>query len=405
MSKHRVVVTGLGCISALGNNVKDFWSSLCNGRSAIGPLTLLPSEQLNIKVAAEVKDFNPNQYFEPNQLTMLDRFSQFALVAAREAVNDAGLTFDDDLGEQTAIILGNGAGGKTTDDAAFKRLYADGNLRSHPMTILRLMGSAATSQVSAEFGITGPAFSVTSACASAGHAIGQAFALVRQGAVSAALTGGSEACLTLGTIKAWEAMRVMSPDTCRPFSHDREGMVLGEGGGVLVLETLERATRRDARIYAELVGFGMSADAGHITRPSEAGAARAIKAALDDAGLQPEDIDYVNAHGTGTLINDVSETQALHLAFGQHAKKLAISSTKSMHGHTLGASGAIELIATILANYYGVIPPTANFTKADPKCDLDYVPNQARESTVTAAVSNSFAFGGLNAVLASKRFA
>ena len=405
MSKHRVVVTGLGCISALGNNVKDFWSSLCNGRSAIGPLTLLPSEQLNIKVAAEVKDFNPNQYFEPNQLTMLDRFSQFALVAAREAVNDAGLTFDDDLGEQTAIILGNGAGGKTTDDAAFKRLYADGNLRSHPMTILRLMGSAATSQVSAEFGITGPAFSVTSACASAGHAIGQAFALVRQGAVSAALTGGSEACLTLGTIKAWEAMRVMSPDTCRPFSHDREGMVLGEGGGVLVLETLERATRRDARIYAELVGFGMSADAGHITRPSEAGAARAIKTALDDAGLQPEDIDYVNAHGTGTLINDVSETQALHLAFGQHAKKLAISSTKSMHGHTLGASGAIELIATILANYYGVIPPTANFTKADPKCDLDYVPNQARESTVTAAVSNSFAFGGLNAVLASKRFA
>jgi nodulation protein E len=255
-----------------------------------------------------------------------------------------------------------------------------------------------------EHGITGPSFTVASACASANHAIGIAFHMVRSGAVDVAVTGGTEATITFGTMRGWDALRVMAPDTCRPFSRDRKGMVLGEGAAVAVIESLERARARGAEILAELVGFGMSSDAGDIVLPSAEGAAAAIKGCLADAGLAPEDIDYINAHGTGTAANDITETKAIHAVMGDHAKRLAVSSTKSMHGHALGAAGALELAATVIALREGFIPPTANFTEADPQCDLDYVPNQARQQRIDVAMSNSFAFGGQNAVLALRRF-
>ncbi len=399
----RVAVTGLGCISALGLNVPDFWKSLAAGVCGIRPLTLVPPEKLSITIGAEVSGFDPGSHFEPKRLAMLDRFSQFALVAAREAVADSGLGFRPEVAGRTAVILGTGVGGKTTDDDAFWKLYGEGNPRVHPMVIPRLMASSATSHVTMEFRITGPAFTVSSACSSAGHAIAQAFFMVRHGLVDTAITGGSEACFTLGTMKAWEAMRVMAPDTCRPFSRDRKGMVLGEGSAVLVLESFERAQARGARIYAELAGAGMSADADHLIHPNEQGAARAIEAAVADAGLSLEQIDHINAHGTGTQVNDVTETRAIRRVFGTLAEKVAVSSTKSMHGHALGASGAIELAATALALQHGMIPPTINYTEADRDCDLDYVPNVARPKALGAALCNSFAFGGLNAVLVLRR--
>ncbi len=399
----RVGVTGIGCVSALGLNVGDFWQSLAAGVCGIRPLKLLPRDKLSIRIGAEVANFDPGSHFDPKRLAMLDRFSQFELVAAREAVADAGLEFSREAAGRTAVILGTGVGGKTTDDEAFWKLYGEGNPRVHPMVIPRLMASSATSHVTMEFGITGPAFTVTSACSSASHAIGQAFSMVRHGLVEAAITGGSEACFTLGTMKAWESMRVMAPDTCRPFSRGRKGMVLGEGSAVLVLESFERAQARGARIYAELAGAGMSADAGHLIQPNEEGAARAIEAAIADADLPLEQIDYINAHGTGTQANDVTETRAIRRVFGKLAEKVAVSSTKSMHGHALGASGALELAATALAMRHGIVPPTVNYTEADPDCDLDYVPNAARSRPLEAALCNSFAFGGLNAVLVLRR--
>ncbi len=400
----RVAITGLGCVSALGLNTREFWNGLRAGRSGIGPITLVAPERLSVRIGAEVRGYDASRCFDVKRLSLLDRFSQFALLAAREAVQDAGLEFSNGLGARAAVILGTGTAGKTTDDDAFYRLYGEGNPRVHPLVIPRLMSSSATSHITMEYGITGPGFTVSSACSSASHAIGQAFWMVRHGMVSAALTGGSEACFTLGTLKAWESMRVMASDTCRPFSRDRQGMVLGEGAGVLVLEPLDKALERGAPIYAELVGCGMSSDAGHIIQPCARGAARAIQAALDDAHLTPSEVDYINAHGTGTQVNDPTETRAIRQVFGSHAEKLAVSSTKSMHGHALGASGALELIATVQAICHGVAPPTANFTEPDPACDLDVVPNEARERPIGVALSNSFAFGGLNAVLALRRF-
>jgi nodulation protein E len=265
------------------------------------------------------------------------------------------------------------------------------------------MENAAASRISLETGVVGPTYTVSTACSSANHAIGQAFWMVRNGMVRLAIAGGSEAVFSLGFLKAWEAMRVVSPDTCRPFSKDRRGLILGEGGAMLVLERLEEARARGAKIYGEIIGFGMSSDAFHITQPSPDGAARAVRAAIADAGLQVEDIGYINAHGTATQANDATETAAIRKVFGAHAGRLAVSSTKSMHGHTLGAAGAIEAVATLLALCHGVLPPTANFTEADPACDLDVIPNQARQKQVEYALSNSFAFGGLNAVLAFRR--
>ena len=400
----RVAITGLGCVSAMGLGRRAFWDSIRAGRPAISPLSILPHENLGIRVGAQVTGYDPSCHFEAKRLSLMDRFSQFAVLAAREAVDDAGLELTDGLGRQTAVILGTGTGGKTTDDDAFRELYGKGNPRVQPSVIPRLMVSAAASHLTIEFGTTGPAFTVSSACSSANHAIAQAFWLVRQGMTPVAIAGGTEACFTFGTMKAWEALRVMAPDTCRPFSRDRRGMVLGEGAGVVILEPLEAARERGAEVYAELAGAGMSADAGHLIQPSEAGGAQAMEMALGDAKLSPHEVQYINAHGTGTQANDVTETKAIRRVFGPHADRLAVSSTKSMHGHALGASGALELVATVMAMQNQVAPPTANFTEPDPECDLDYVPNTCREMPIEAALSSSFAFGGLNAVLAVRRF-
>ena len=401
---HRVVITGMGAVTPLGHSADATWTALREGRSAIGPITALPRETLRFGIAAEVRDFDPLAHFDEKKLILLDRVSQFALVAAREAIKQAGIDFARDaLGENTAVVIGTGIGGENTNDEASRRLYAENNPRLHPLTIVRLMANAPTCQVSIEHGLRGPSFATVSACASANHAIAQAFLLVRSGVADAAVTGGTEACLTLGAVRAWEAMRVLADDTCRPFSKQRRGLVLGEGAAVFVLETLEHAQVRGATILAEIAGVGMSADAGDIVFPAEKGAATAMRRALADGKLAPDDVDYVNAHGTGTAANDPTETRAIRRAFGAHADALAVSSTKSMHGHALGAAGAIELVATIGALRDGIVPPTANFVDPDPECDLDYVPNTAREKAVRAALSNSFAFGGLNAVLALRR--
>jgi nodulation protein E len=400
---HRVVVTGWGVLSPIGHTAASFWENLVRGVPGIAEATLVPADQLAQKVVAEVKRFDPGAHFNERQRAMLDRVSQFAVVAARAALAQAALPLDGGLSERTAAIIGTGVGGQTTQDESYKRLYGEGAKRLHPLTIPKLMVNAPASHVAMDCGLRGPAFAVASACASATHAIGVAFQLVRSGAVPCAVTGGADACITLGTMKGWEAMRVTAPDTCRPFSRDRKGLVIGEGAAMLVLESLEHARQRSAPVLGEIVGFGMSSDAYDLTSPDEGGMVRAIEGALSDAGLTPQDIQYVNAHGTGTATNDEVETSALKRAFGPHAGKLAISSNKSMLGHALGAAGALELVATLMAIKEAVVPPTINYLGPDPTCDLDCVPNEARPLRIDAALSNSFAFGGLNAVLAVRR--
>ncbi len=399
----RVVITGMGSLSALGLDAPTCWNAMREGRQGIAPISRIDASLLKARIAAEVRGFEPLAHFSEKQLMLLDRVSQFALVAAREAVKQSGIDFSaDELGDRTACIIGTGVGGETTHDEASRRLYGE-NARPHPLSIVRLMSNAPACQISIEFKLTGPAFAVVSACASSNHAMAQAFHMVRSGMVDAAVTGGTEACITLGCAKAWEAMRVLADDTCRPFSKQRRGLVLGEGAAIFVLETLEHAQARGANILAEFAGAGMSADAADIVFPSEIGAARAIERALSEAKLNVTDVGYINAHGTGTPANDPTETAAIRRVFGTHADALAVSSTKSMHGHALGAAGAIELVAAIGALRDGVLAPTLNFVDPDPACDLDYVPNVAREKTVRAALSNSFAFGGLNAVIALRQ--
>ena len=403
MAQRRVVVTGAGVISGLGPDKTTFWNALSQGVSGIRPMQLVDRTLLRFQNGAEVPDYNPAAYFDDKDIGLLDRFAQFGVIAAREAVKDAGLEFSAELRARTAIVTGSCVGGQTTEDEGFVGLYRNNSNRVNPFTIPRTMGNAAASRVSLELGIVGPTYTVSTACSSANHAIGQAFWMLRSGAVDCALAGGSEAIFSLGFLKAWEAMRVVSPDTCRPFSKDRRGLILGEGGAMLVLETLEAAKARGTKIYAELTGFGMSSDAHHITQPSSDGAARAMRWALEDGRMAAEEIGYINAHGTATAANDSTETTAIRAVFGNHADKLAVSSTKSMHGHALGAAGAIEAVATVLALSHGILPPTANYTTPDPACDLDVIPNEPRKAEVGAAMSNSFAFGGLNAVLAFRR--
>ncbi len=400
----RVVITGIGAISALGRNAAEFWSSLEQGRSGIAPLESPEFSTLRFRSGAEVRGYNSNCYFAEKQADYIDRFAQFAVIAAREAIQDAGVEWDEASRESTGIVTGSCVGGQSTEDIGFVELYQRGRPRVNPLTIPRIMGNAGASQISIEFGITGPSYNISTACSSSNHAIGQAYWMVRGGGAEMAITGGSEAIFSMGFLKAWEAMRVVSPDTCRPFSKDRSGMILGEGGAMLVLEPLERALARGARIYGEITGFGMSADASHITQPSAQGAARAMRGALRDAGIGAEEVGYINAHGTATQANDPTETIAIRSVFGAHADKLAVSSTKSMHGHALGAAGALEAVATVLALRNGVLPPTANYREADPECDLDVIPNESRKTDVEVALSNSFAFGGLNAVLAFRKY-
>jgi nodulation protein E len=395
-----VVITGLGTLSALGHNTDQFWNALKQGRSGIGPLETLPSDLLKTNIGAEVPNFKPEALLPGKEIPLFDRFTQFALIAGGEAIEDAGL--EPEHLAAAAAVVGSGCCGKHTDEETYQRLYKEGKSRAHPLTIPKGMPSAAASQVSIQFKIKGPVFTVASACSSAAHSVAQAMLMIRSGLVDVAIAGGTDAPFTFGLMKAWEALRVLSPDTCRPFSEDRNGLVLGEGAGMIVLESREHAEGREAQIYAELAGCGMSSDAGHVTDPSMDGAARAMEAALKDASMAPEEVDYINAHGTGTKANDVTETEAIHRVFGSHAGKLAVSSTKSMLGHTLGAAGALELVASVLAIRDGVVPPTANFTSPGKGCDLDYVPNDARDMDVGAVLSNSFAFGGLNAVLLAR---
>lgn len=380
------------------------WKALADGRSGIGPLESVETSGLRFHNGAEVRGFDPGAHFDAGRLDVLDRFAQFAVVAAREALRDSGRRLHPALAEKTAVFTGSCLGGQATQDAAFVSLYGGGSGRVHPLSIPRIMANAGASQISMDLGITGPCCTISTACSSANHAIGQAFWLVRCGAAELAIAGGSEAPFSTGHLKGWEALRVVAPDTCRPFSLDRRGLILGEGGAMLVLEPFEEAEARDARIYAEIAGFGMSADAHHVTQPTVAGPARAMRAALCDAGLAPGEIGYINAHGTGTPGNDPAEAKAIREVFGKRADRVAVSSTKSMHGHALGAAGALEGLATVLALHTGILPPTANFTAPDPECDLDVVPNQARQAAAGAALSNSFAFGGLNAVLAFRAY-
>jgi nodulation protein E len=396
---NRVAVTGMGIVCALGQSVNEFWRRLELGESGIAPLPdpgLPPYRFCNGAIA---RDFQPSTHFDEKELSFLERFTQFAAVSAREAVRQSGLKFDDLLRSKTAIITGTSVGGQFAEEEGYVQLYRKNNPRVAPLTIPRTMANAGASRISFEHGVKGPTYTVSTACSSANHAIGQAFWLVRQGTVTAAIAGGSEAVFAEGLLRAWEALRVVSPDTCRPFSKDRRGLILGEGGAMLVLENWDHAQARGAAILGEICGFGMSSDAYHVTQPNVDGPSNAMRWALEDSGIPPEEVQYINAHGTGTITNDLIETQAIRNTFGVHANNLLVSSTKSMHGHTLGAAGAVEAVATLLALEKRLAPPTANFTAPDPACDLDIVANQARSAPLQAAMSNSFAFGGLNAVL------
>jgi nodulation protein E len=402
---HRVVVTGTGAVSAFGKGTDAFWRGVSTGTSAIRELTGTYVAPIRFSNGAEYRDYNPEEHFEAKDLNFMERFAQFAVLAAREAVANAGIEFTQEMRESAAVITGSCLGGRPVEESGYWELFHNGKNRVHPFTIPLSMSNAGASHICMQFGLGGAAYTISTACASSTHAIGQAFWMVRSGAAPVAITGGSEAPFFLGNLKAWEAMRVISKDTCRPFSLERSGLVVGEGAAMLVLETLESALARGARPLAEIVGFGMSADACHITQPAAAGAIRAIRGALRDAGMAPEQIGYINAHGTATEANDRIETAAIRGVFGAHADKLAVSSTKSVHGHALGAAGALEAVASVLSLRCGTLPPTANYLTPDPACDLDVIPNEPRRAQVEACLSNSFAFGGLNAVLAFKTYA
>ena len=394
----------MGAVSAFGIGASVLWDAMVQGRSGIAPLVPPQGETgIRMQVAAAFNDFDATKHFSAAQLTLLDRVSQFALLAADEAIRQSGLALDGEHADRTAVVVGTGIGGETTRDEQSRRLFRDGAERAHPMSIIRVMPSAPASQIGMKFKLRGPTFAVSSACASSNHAIAQGALMVRHGLADVAIVGGTEASFTLSGIRAWEAMRVVSDDTCRPFCAQRRGLVLGEGAAIFIIEPLDRARARGADVLAVQAGFGCGADAGDIVAPSSEGAATAMRLALQDAALRPEDIDYINAHGTGTPLNDPTESRAIRQAFGDHAERLAVSSTKAVHGHALGAAGALELVAAIGALRTQTIPPTANFLDPDPACDLDYVPNVARDSRIRAVLSNSFAFGGLNAVLALTR--
>ena len=402
-ARRRVVVTGLGVVSALGTTREAHLEGLREGRSGIGPIELIQTDRLSVKIAAEARDFAPDG-FSRQELALYDRVTQIGLAAAAEAVEQSGIEFEGERARQAATVIGCAMGGLHTLDDGFSTLYAEGKNRLHPFTIPRVMANATASHISMRHGLMGPAWTVSTACSSANHAIGQAFHLIRGGLADAALTGGTESMLSFGGMKSWEGLRVMSRTACRPFSRNRDGMVVGEGAAMLVLEELEAARARGAGILGEIVGHGASADAGDIVAPSADGAARAMRMTLEDAGLAPEDIGYINAHGTATAANDRTEAAAILSVLGEHGRRVPVSSTKSMHGHPLGAAGAIEAAAVLMALGEGIVPPTINHEEPDPEIPLDVVPNAAREARVEAALSNSFAFGGLNAVLAFRRF-
>ncbi|MEM8571654.1 MAG: beta-ketoacyl-[acyl-carrier-protein] synthase family protein [Pseudomonadota bacterium] len=404
MSDRRVVITGLGAFNALGLSGRATMDAMREGRSGIGALDFPDVERLSIRIGGQVHSYDPQAYFSRQQLTLFDRFTQFALLSAREAIAASGLEFGGSLAEASGVVLGTSGGGLGTQDENYRLVYQEGKNRVHPFVVPRLMNNAAASHVSMEYNLQGPSFTVSTACASSNHAMGQAFSLIRSGAAKVVMTGGSESMLCFGGIKAWEGLRVMSKDGCRPFSRNRNGMVQGEGAAVFVFEALDHARARGADILAEVRGFAMTSDASDIVMPSQRGAVRAMQGALAAAGLDASEIGYINAHGTGTAANDKTECAAVREAFGAHADNLMISSTKSMHGHLIGGTGAVELLACVMALREGIIAPTINYETPDPECDLDVVPNEARERRVTATMSNAFAFGGQNAVLILSAF-
>jgi nodulation protein E len=398
------VITGQGAFNALGRTADDTLAAMREGRSGIGALDFQDVERLSIRIGGQVLGYDPVAYFSRQELTLFDKFTQFALLAAQEAIGQSGLEFDGELAEQSGVVLGTSGGGLGTQDENYRLVYQEGKNRVHPFVVPRLMNNAAASHVSMRHNLQGPSFTVSTACASSNHAMGQASGLIRSGLAKVVVTGGSESMLCFGGIKAWEGLRVMSKDGCRPFSADRNGMVQGEGAAVFVFEELEHARARGAEILAEVRGFAMTSDASDIVTPNQKGAVRAMRNAMRHAHVAPEDIGYINAHGTGTTANDKTECAAVREAFGAHADALLISSTKSMHGHLIGGTGAVELLACIMALREGIIAPTINFDQPDPECDLDVVPNEARSQAVEAVMTNAFAFGGLNAVLVLSAF-
>ncbi len=401
----RVVITGAGTINALGTSVATTLEAMREGRSGITDLEFRDVERLSIRIGGQVREYDPAAAFNRQQLALYDRFTQFTLIAAREAIAQSGLEFTGDLATKAGVILGNSGGGMTTLDENYRTVYEDGKNRVHPFVVPKLMNNAAASHVSMEYNLKGPSYTVSTACASSNHAMAQAFQMVHGGITPVMVTGGSESMLCFGGVKAWEGLRVMSKDGCRPFSANRNGMVQGEGAGIFVFEDYDHARKRGAEILAEVAGYAMSSDASDIVTPSKQGAARAIAGALHDARINLDEVGYINAHGTGTAANDKTECAAVADVFGQHADRLMISSTKSMHGHLIGGTGAVELLACIMALRDGIIAPTIGYQEPDPECALDVVPNEAREARVDVALSNAFAFGGLNAVLALRKIA
>ena len=399
----RVAITGAGSINALGHTADATMASMREGKLGIGPLDIRDLDRLAIKIGGQVRGYDPDAHFNRQQQALYDRFTQFTLLAAREAITQAGLEFSGRLAAEAGVVMGTSGGGLNTQDENYRAVYEEGKNRVHPFVVPKLMNNAAASHVSMEWNLKGPSFTVATACASSNHAMGQAFWLVRSGAARVMVTGGSESMLCFGGVKAWEGLRVMSKDACRPFSANRNGMVQGEGAGIFVFEDFEHAKARGAEILAEVVGFSMTSDAADIVMPSQQGAARAIAGALEDAKINPEDVGYINAHGTGTAANDKTECAAVAHVLGPHADNVLISSTKSMHGHLIGGTGAVELLACIMALRDGIVAPTIGYQEPDPECALDVVPNEAREADVEYALSNAFAFGGLNAVLALKK--
>lgn len=399
----RVVVTGLGVVTPIGTTVDEFWSSIRAGKSGVSELTGFPLEDLKILIAAQIKNFDHKarlKHFKRDRIiTMADRYSWFAAAAADEAVRMAGLEMPLTNPYRSACIIGSGAGGLTTFETAYRDLFIHNKRATHPLTLLRIIGSSAAAHVGIEFGVKGPTFATCSACSTATHAIGLARDYIRDGVVDVAIAGASESVITYGTMKAWQALHVLSPQGCFPFAKKRNGTVLAEGAGILVLESYEHAKARGATILAELSGFGMASDSQDMVKPTVEGPSVAMQDALSDAGISPADIDYLNAHGTATTDNDINETKAIRNVFKEHAEKLMVSSTKSMTGHALGAGGGIEAVACIKAMQDGFVPATIGLDEAGEGCDLDYVPNVGREKKVNYVMSNSFAFGGLNAVL------
>ena len=396
----RVVITGAGTVNALGHNVVDTLKAMQEGTCGIGQLAFRDVDRLQIQIGGQVRGFEAEGRYNRQQMSLYDRFTQFTLAAAKEAIEQSGLVFSGELAAKSGVVLGTAGGGVSTWDDNYRAVYEEGKNRVHPFVVPKLMNNAAASHVSMEWNLKGPSFTVSTACASSNHAMAQAFSMVRSGMAPAMVTGGSESMLCFGGVKAWEGLRVMSRDACRPFSANRNGMVQGEGAGLFVFEEYEHARARGADILCEVAGFAMSSDASDIVMPSKAGAARAMSGALQDAGIAGDDVGYINAHGTGTAANDKTECAAVADVFGPHADNLMISSTKSMHGHLIGGTGAVELLACIMAVRDGIIAPTIGYEEPDPECALDVVPNQARDAAVDVALSNAFAFGGMNAVIA-----